>query len=186
MIAVKETSLNGLVFVDGYDEERVAAAKEAIEASAKVSVSVSSWSYIHSTCNPELAAAFSVDNDLLPALVGWSAKAKRFVKYEGKELDPKQAAAWMDKVAAGRVPTSVIAADIGAIDFNDNCVLDLGEDGDDFDMDDMLAEMRAEEEAAKVALVDEVEEEQRRLKEEKEEKNKAVEEAAKKKKKKKK
>ena len=172
-----------LLPVDGYDEAQVELAMGRMKESAELSSSVNTWSLVHATCNPEFAGAFEVEGDLLPTLVGWSAKAKRYVKHVGKELDVRQTAAWMDKVASGRIATSVLSKDVASIAFADECVLDLVADDDDDDMDDMLAEMKAEEEERKKGRENEIEEEERERKEKKE---KDEEEKARKKKKKKK
>ena len=189
MVATTQTSLNALVFVDGWGEGEVEKVTKSIEAAAESSSSVFSWSYVHATCNPDFAAAFDVQGDLLPAVVGWSAKAKRFVKYQGKELSSRELATWMDRVASGRIASAVLGTELGDIAFNDECVLDLGTEDEDFDMDSMVEEMRLEEEARKKEMEAELKREKEErdiMMEEKKKESEGGEKKTKKKKKKKK
>jgi len=67
------------------------------------SVSSSYFATVHATCNPEFARSFEVDLALLPAVVAFSGKAGRFVKYIGASMDAKDIAIWVDRVARGKV-----------------------------------------------------------------------------------
>ena len=47
------------------------------------------WSVVHAPCNPGLLEAFGVGEDVLPAVVAYSAKALRYAKRVGKQ-DPER------------------------------------------------------------------------------------------------
>ena len=86
---------------------------------------------------------------MLPALVAWSPKARRFVKYTEAKMDRASIAAWADLVATGRVKTTPLGKDYAALVgmLAETCSLDVADETEEFDidMDDMVNELRREE-----------------------------------------
>jgi len=159
------SSLAVLTFLDGYDSDSFDFwLNTKLPDSSSSSMSSKYWSAVHATCNEKFAKSFDVDIAMLPAVVAYSPKAKRFVRYLGASTEPKDLALWVDKVARGKVSTQSLLAPLVPSDFIDECVLDIEED-DGIDVDEMLREMREEEEEEKrlAAAAAEEEEQQEAL-----------------------
>lgn len=172
-----------IVFLqEGFGEETVSDAIQLLSTQGMAGSFRFLWSDI--VCRPSFAAGFGVSADSAPRLLAYSPSKGRFATHYGA-FDSINIKDFLVSVASGRTSTGPLSE---RPIFEDSCDMDeieIAGDGDSIeDADDLLAEIRAEEEARAQAIRDELEQE--RLQREAEATAKIDAEAAAKKKKKRK
>merc|ERR1712146_520266 len=112
--------------------------------------------WVDASCRPEFAAAFDVDLSIVPAIVAIQRKKGKFAKHLGS-FTAKSVKSFVSKVLGGKqrlVPYSdfPLSDNIDCAAKHSEAAAAVNEvpEEDDIDMDELMAEIRAEEEAANV------------------------------------
>ena len=140
--------------VDSYNEN--IAILEEVEANANRFASVVHYSWVNTTCHPEIFDFFDVDPTMLPTMVYYNSQHNKYGKHIGM-FTKEMIADHEERFKKGSLSFMDAKVDRSEIKFADNGVcaemqLDTASDSAlDDDFDEIMAEIAAEEQARKEA-----------------------------------
>lgn len=126
-----------------------------------------SFGWFDAVCYFEVSRTFDIDASKLPTLVAYAPKKQRFAPYVGK-FDAKDLRSFLRGVLSGRVSTGPVMSELVPPEPDRNCAATAAQadtpEEDRTDIDDLMAEILAEEAAEKRRVQEEAEAEADRLK----------------------
>lgn len=126
-----------------------------------------SFGWFDAVCYLEVSRSFDIDASKLPTLVAYAPKKQRFAPYVGK-FDAKDLRSFLRGVISGRVSTGPLRTELQPPEPGRNCAVTSAQadtpEEDRADLDDLMAEILAEEAAEKRRVQEEAEAEAERLK----------------------
>merc|ERR1711871_123048 len=177
-----------LALVDGSEEGSISSAVETMELAKAKEKAMLSYSVVDATCHADLAGNLGIDASRLPTVVAMSRSRRKYVDHVGIFSD-KSVLSFVRGVKRGkkslrRLPDGADVLDQkNCKDIHEENAKAIAEaaalDDDGLDMDDMLADILAEEKREAEEREARALEEKKREEEEAEKKKKAEEEAAK-------